>query len=169
MLKWILPDASRWEDIRSFYEEIEQSGGACIGFGNRKDAVLWLTDMQNRLTGKNLPEGYVRENFYLCYEGDTLAGVFSLKFALTDYLRDFGGHIGYAVRPSMRCRGLATQMLREGKEIAAGLGFDRLLCVCDKDNPASARVIVKNGGVLGNELYDPEEKVVVQRYWISLP
>lgn len=111
----------------------------------------------------------MRENFYLCYEGDTLAGVFSLKFALTDYLRDFGGHIGYAVRPSMRCRGLATQMLREGKEIAAGLGFDRLLCVCDKDNPASARVIVKNGGVLENELYDPEEKVVVQRYWISLP
>lgn len=30
------------------------------------------------------------------------------------------------------------------------------------------KVIVKNGGVLGNELYDPEEAVTVKRYWITL-
>ena len=41
--------------------------------------------MQNRHTGKNLPEGYVRENFYLCYDKKVLIGVFSLKFELTEY------------------------------------------------------------------------------------
>ena len=46
--------------------------------------------MQNRHTGKNLPEGYVRENFYLCYEGKRLIGVFSLKFELTEFLLNYG-------------------------------------------------------------------------------
>lgn len=124
--------------------------------------------MQNRHRGENLPEGYVRENFYLCYEKERLVGIFSLKFELTPYLRDFGGHIGYAVRPSERNRGLTTQMLAHGLEIAKQIGFARVLCVCDEDNRASERVIQKNGGVLENRLYDPEEAVFVKRYWISL-
>lgn len=35
--------------------------------------------MKNRQTGKNLPEGYVRENFYLCYDEDELVGVYENK------------------------------------------------------------------------------------------
>lgn len=61
--------------------------------------------MNNRISGKNLPAGYVRENFYLCYDGDDMVGVFNLKFELTEFLLNFGGHIGYAVKPSRRNRG----------------------------------------------------------------
>ena len=120
--------------------------------------------MRNRHTGKNLPEGYVRENFYLCYEGDRLVGVFSLKFELTEFLRNFGGHIGYATRPSERNRGLATQMLKQGLALARGFGLDRVLCVCDDDDYASEKVILKNGGVFENALYDPDEGVTVNRF-----
>ena len=168
MLRFSLPTDHNREDVLSFYNEIEKSGGECIGFGNYKDYDLWLTGMQNRHTGKNLPEGYVRENFYLCYAGEMLVGVFSLKFELTGFLLNFGGHIGYAVRPSERNRGLATQILKQGLQIAKQYGFDWLLCVCDKDNYASEKVILKNGGVFKNELYDPGEKVIVRRYWIQL-
>lgn len=38
--------------------------------------------------------------------------------------------------------------------------------VCDKSNPASAKTIVKNGGVLENEIFDKSK--IVQRYWIEL-
>lgn len=125
--------------------------------------------MRSRHTGENLPAGYVRENFYLCYENNRLIGVFSLKFELTDYLLNFGGHTGYAVRPSERNRGLATQILRQGLSLAAQFCFDGVLCVCDADNDASETVILKNGGVLEDERYDPEEAVTVRRYWIDLP
>jgi predicted acetyltransferase len=40
--------------------------------------------------------------------------------------------------------------------------------VCDEDNYASEKIILKNGGVLENTLYDPEEAVTVKRYWIDL-
>ena len=124
--------------------------------------------MKNRHAGKNLPEGYVREDFYLCYEDGKLVGVFSLKFELTEFLLKLGGHIGYAVRPSERNRGLATQMLGQGVELAGRLGFERVLRVCDEDNYASARVILKNGGVLEDKQYDPDEGVFVKRYWIEI-
>ena len=80
----------------------------------------------------------MREDFYLCYEGNRLIGVFSLKFELTEFLLNYGGHIGYATRPSDRKRGLATQMLKQGLELSKELGFERILCVCDSDNYCSA-------------------------------
>lgn len=168
MLNFVLPSEKNREDVLSFYHDIEEGGGECIGIGNYKNYGLWLTGMQNRHTGKNLPDGYVRENFYLCYEGDRLVGVFSLKFELTEFLLNYGGHVGYATRPSDRNHGLATQMLKQGLALAKQFGFDRILCICDKDNYASEKVILKNGGVLENELYDPDEHVPVKRYWITL-
>lgn len=47
------------------------------------------------------------------------------------------------------------------------LGVDRVLMVCDKTNIGSARSIVKNGGILENELVD-ENGNIQQRYWIEL-
>ena len=168
MLDFVLPTERNRDDVLAFYDEIERSGGECIGTGNYKNFDLWLTEMQSRHTGKNLPDGYVRENFYLCYKGDRLVGVFSLKFELTEFLLNYGGHIGYATRPSDCNRGLATQMLKQGLELAKGFGFDRVLCVCDSDNCASEKVIIKNGGVLENELYDPDENINIKRFWIQL-
>lgn len=167
-LTFRLPEEGDRENVLDFYEEFAKARTACIGCGGYADFDKWLTGMQNRHTGENLPEGYVRENFYLCYDGPALVGVFSLKFSLTPWLLEYGGHIGYAVRPSRQRQGLATRMLCQGLALAAGFGFDRVLCVCDADNTASERVIVKNGGNLENQVYDREEKVWVKRYWITL-
>lgn len=168
MLNFILPTDMNRNDVLSFYCEIEDSGSECIGFENYKDYPRWLAGMRNRYTGMDLPKGYVRENFYLCYDGTVLVGVFSLKFELTEFLLNFDGHIGYAVRPSERNRGLATQILKQGLDIAKQFGFEQILCVCDKDHYASEKVILKNGGAFENELYDSDEKVFVKRYWIQL-
>lgn len=162
-MNFVLPSECNRDDVTDFYGEIAAGGGECIGIGNYGKYDPWLTGMKNRHAGKNLPEGYVREDFYLCCEDGKLVGVFSLKFELTEFLLKLGGHIGYAVRPSKRNRGLATQMLGQGVELAGRLGFERVLCVCDEDNYASERVILKNGGVLEDKQYDPDEGVFVKR------
>ena len=46
------------------------------------------------------------------------------------------------------------------------LGITRVLLVCDKDNIGSAKSIVKNGGILENEV--TRDGTVEQRYWIDL-
>ncbi len=169
-MDFVFPSESSRADVLSFYREFEESGGSCIGYGDGayKEYNMWLTGMQNRKTGKNLPQGYVRENFYLCYEKGKMVGVYSFKFELTEYLLNYGGHIGYAVRPSERKKGYATVILEKGLQIAKESGFQKVLLVCDADNAASEKVILKNGGVLENTLFAPEENVLVKRYWISL-
>lgn len=42
-----------------------------------------------------------------------------------------------------------------------------VLAVCDEDNYASEKVILKNGGVLENRLFDRDEGVYVKRYWLA--
>ena len=168
MLSFVLPTEAHRKDVLAFYAEFEKSNETCIGYGDHADFDKWLCGMHNRIAGKYLPDGNVRENFYLCYDKDELVGVFNLKFELTPFLFNYGGHIGYAVKPSRRNKGLATQMLRQGLEISKGFGFEKVLVLCDDDNCASEKVILKNNGVFENKLFDAEENVFVKRYWIYL-
>ena len=46
------------------------------------------------------------------------------------------------------------------------LGIKKVLMCCDKDNIASTRTIIKNGGILKNEVLD--NGVWIQRYWLEL-
>ena len=140
MLNFVLPSECNRDDVTDFYSEIAAGGGECIGIGNYGNYDLWLTGMKNRHAGKNLSEGYVREDFYLCCEDGKLVGVFSLKFELTEFLLKLGGHIGYAVRPSERNRGLATQMLRQGVELAGGAALSGC-CAC------AMRTITRRSGL----------------------
>lgn len=167
-LNLVMPKEEHKEDVLSFYSEFENNDETCIGYGNYKNYGVWLTGMNNRREGKNLPDGWVRENFYLCYDENDMVGVFSLKFELTDFLMNYGDHIGYAVRPSKRNCGLATQILKQGLELSKGFCFDRILCVCDDDNYTSEKVILRNGGRFENVLFDSYENVFVKRFWIDL-
>ena len=168
MIKFILPDETNRDDVLDFYAEFERRGESCVGSAGHEDYAAWLRDKRNRSSGENLPEGCVRENFYLCYEGSRLVGIFSLKFELTDYLLNYGGHVGYAVRRSERNRGLAAEMLGQGLRLARSFGLERVLAVCSEDNYAAQKVVARNSGVFENKMYDEKEKAYVNRFWIDL-
>lgn len=62
-------------------------------------------------------------------------------------------------------------MLRLILPICRDAGEKRVLVTCDKDNVASRKSIVKNGGVLENEIQDVSDLSncgVIQRFWIRL-
>jgi predicted acetyltransferase len=48
------------------------------------------------------------------------------------------------------------------------MGLTQVLLTCGKENVASRRVILRNGGVLDSEEYLPDRGEIVQRYLISL-
>lgn len=110
--------------------------------------------------------GLVTDTYRWIVEGDEYLGSVSFRHELTDFLRNFGGHVGYGIRPSARGRGLATWALARTVDLARGRGYDRILVVCHDDNPASARVIEKNGGVLENLRRNGDQ--LLRRYWIAL-
>lgn len=113
------------------------------------------------------PKNFVPSDTYFAIdENNKLVGAINIRHQLNDYLLKKGGHIGYGVRPSERRKGYATAMLRLALKKCKNLGINKVLITCDKDNPASARTILANGGVLENEI--PDESRITQRYWIEL-
>lgn len=105
--------------------------------------------------------------FLLDVDRDHLLGAVNIRHSLNAYLSQFGGHIGDGIRPSERGKGYATEMIRLSLAECKKLGIEKVLMVCDKSNIASAKTILKNGGVLENELLDQDGEVI-QRYWITL-
>lgn len=111
----------------------------------------------------------VPDSVFFCLDEDRniFVGAVNIRHCLNDDLLFTGGHIGDGVRPSERRKGIATAMIGMALEECRKLGIERVLITCDSDNIGSAKSIVRNGGVLENEVIN-EEGVPEQRYWIDL-
>lgn len=122
----------------------------------------WVALLAAQERGEDLPDDLVASTSRWIVEDGRLVGFLSVRHLLNDYLRELGGHIGYAVRPSARRRGIATAATRLALQECARRGIDPVLITCDIDNVASATVIERNGGVL------EDVRGGKRRYWVSL-
>lgn len=107
------------------------------------------------------PAGQVPCTTLWYVSGDRYLGRIAIRHRLNAMLLDYGGHIGYDVRPSARRRGHATAMLRAVLPVAHRLGIDPVLVTCDDTNTASRKVIEAAGGRF------EDQRAEKLRYWIS--
>ncbi len=82
---------------------------------------------------------WVRAARFLIMAGDTVAGRIDLRLGTTEFLRLYGGHIGYFVEPDWRGRGLAAWAVRQVLPLARAEGLTELWITCNPDNLASRR------------------------------
>lgn len=125
---------------------------------------IYIKNLDNKKEGKNL----VPSSVYFCLDDEInkFVGAVDIRHYLNDSLKEVGGHIGDGIRPSLRNRGYGTKMISLALEKCKNMGIQSVLMTCDKDNIASAKTIIKNGGILENEIkYNGK---IVQRYWIQL-
>ncbi|MEW6749657.1 MAG: GNAT family N-acetyltransferase [Candidatus Latescibacterota bacterium] len=125
------------------------------------------------------PGWYVDQVLWLIHQGE-YTGQASVRPELcTDYLRTYGGHVGYSIRPARRRCGHGTRLLRLVLQTCRQLGLARILVTCDSDNIGSRRVIERNGGAFESALpmtarafraegRRPVAGVTKLRYWIDL-
>lgn len=113
---------------------------------------------------------FVPASTYVAYneEEDKLVGAVNIRHYLNEKCLRESGHIGDGVRPEERRKGYATEMIRQALKICKDeFGISRVLMTCDKSNIGSAKSIIKNGGVLENEIMT-ESHGLIQRYWIDI-
>ncbi|WP_018750866.1 GNAT family N-acetyltransferase [Paenibacillus sanguinis] len=89
----------------------------------------------------NLPEGYVFQTIYWMFVDDRPVAYGKLKHQLNERLKEYGGHIGYIVRPTERGKGYGKAFLSELMNVARNIGLDELLITCDETNVRSRKVI----------------------------
>lgn len=117
---------------------------------------------------KDTSQGLVPDSVFFCLDTDRdqFVGAVNIRHYLNENLLLNGGHVGDGVRPSLRGMGIGTKMVGLALEECKKLDIARVLMVCDKENIASAKTILRNGGILENEI--EVDGVVEQRYWIDL-
>ena len=98
-------------------------------------------------------------------QSNRLIGLCSVRHTLSSWMAEYGGHIGYRVRPSERRKAYGTQILRLALNKIKEYEFERILIVCEPHNLGSIGVIKKNGGKL--ERQTSTEGILLNRYWIQ--
>ncbi len=137
-LKFDTTDFQKFIELNENHEKIPDRGFVC-------HSTFWLLDED-----KNI-----------------IAGTSNIRHQLKGHLLTRGGHIGYGVRPSYRKQGYATKILELSLLEAKKLGIDKALVTCDKENIASKKTILNNGGVLREERVVEGEAIL--SFWIDIP
>ena len=152
-----------WIDYNENHPEANTSPNA-IFRNNYEDFAYYLEHLEY----KEPQEGLVPDSTFFCFDEkrNLMVGAVNIRHDLNDYLLKYGGHIGDGIRPSERRKGYATEMIRLALEECRKLGLTRVLMTCDKNNIGAAKSIIRNGGILENEVL--EEGSIKQRYWIAL-
>ena len=149
MLIFRPPTASDEALLRDYVEEHHAAGITGITASMNLETMefpAWLARVRREAeTGKGWRG---RSLLQLCLEGERLVGLLDIRYEIPPFLADREGHIGYGVRPSERCKGYATAMLRHALEVCREKGKTEVILGCYRDNLASASVIRRNGGVL---------------------
>ena len=134
------------------------------GFMKAQDYEGWLAKITWNQT-ESTPD-WVTGSVYFALQNGEIIGTIAIRNTLNEELLQSGGHIGYGIRPSARRKGYGAKMLALALQKCRERGIKHALVTCDKTNAASAKTAMKNGGVLENEITEPDGNIV-QRYWIT--
>ena len=170
-LKLILPTQEHKNIIMDYKREFLENGDSMdgtAGLENSETFEEWYSAFCDNLKEETVREGLVPATTYMAISNDDnrLIGMIDIRHRLNDYLLNFGGHIGYSIRKSERQQGYATEMLSLALIECLKVNIKKVLITCDKDNVASVKTIIRNGGILENEMLKGNR--ITQRYWITL-
>ncbi|MCL2415291.1 MAG: GNAT family N-acetyltransferase [Defluviitaleaceae bacterium] len=127
----------------------------------------WLDKIITDITRDNDTSLVPATTYFGMHNGEII-GTIQIRHKLNEHLMQSGGHIGYGIRPSERRKGYATQMLKLALDRCREMGIGAVLITCDKQNTASAKTIIKNGGIFEDEFVDIHDGNTMQRYWVNL-
>lgn len=171
ILELVEPTMEYKDRVMAFKAEMLEYGSdfdGCAGLDEVETYEEWLD-----FRGREEARGWVPSQTWLTVRksDNRVVGIINYRPSpLSEFLLQYGGHIGYCIRPTERRKGYAKEQLRLTLEKCRTAGEERVLLTCDPDT-ASEKTILANGGVLENEVEDTPglgNSGRIRRYWIAI-
>lgn len=160
----IMPCLKFWESYKNSYNEIDPSG--CVKgmhWDGESGPSIYFQDAQDMRDGNNLGDLVPATNFWIM-AGDEYVGRMSIRHELNDWLRNYGGHVGYEIKTSARRNGYAAYAMKLAMDYCkSGLGLTELLVTCADDNIPSIKIIENNDGIVKETKPDQDNRL--SRYY----
>ena len=171
MVSLIVPREEYLQSYREAFDEYVKNGVSTYFFTDASSCDIFAKFDRYRKERDLPPDRVGEDKYWLVDEEKTyFIGEIAIRHRLNEALAQRGGHIGYGVRYSEWNRGYGTIMLALALEKAKELRISPVLITCNDDNLASARVMEKNGFVLGDTIpVSIDGKVILtRRYWKTI-
>ena len=153
MIKLIKPSKEFFNQLKELKQDFInnnesriQGSGSLDKYENLDEWLKSINEIEQGLNSKLVPTTY-----YLILSDDEVVGNISIRHYLTKDLEEFGGHVGYCIKPSSRRKGYAKEALKLLLNLYKDK-YDDILIMCEDDNIASNRTILVNGGILINKI-----------------
>lgn len=132
------------------YQEIPMHENGAENYANGLSLKEFKKFVKSRIDEEfiSIDENNTPRIVYILYVDSYPVGEIALRPFLNNYWFQHSGHIGYKVRPSERHKGYGTAMLRMLLDEARTMCLTEVYLQCHPSNFSSARVILKNKGVL---------------------
>ena len=159
--------------IAEFRQEFLDAGSSMDGTGplrRMEDTEMYIERCMNGENPDFVPENRVPATQFLFIRtaDNRLVGMLQVRHHFNEHLKQYGGHIGYSIRPGERRKGYAKAMLKMALPFCKEIGLNRVLITCIDGNIASEKTILANGGAYESTVYEPDEQVHLKRFWITL-
>ena len=160
--KYEVPNISRKQEAIEFLQEFYKYNSKIHGVGGLD---RYLENYEEWL--KKLEEDYIREvseervpartYFFVRAYDNKIIGMANIRLKLNQKLMDYGGNIGYCIRPTERGNGYNKINLYLALKICEEYKIETALLDADKNNSASWRTMESLGAIL-----DKEEKSEIE-------
>jgi predicted acetyltransferase len=173
MLRFEVPSLERKQEAIEYIQEFRKYNSETNGVGGLDRYVdnyeAWLEKLEEDYTRIPNEEKVPARTYFLVRDSDNrIVGMINIRLALNEKLRNYGGNIGYSIRPTERRKGYNKINLYLALKVCQEYGLKEVLLDCDKDNLGSAKTMQALGGVMIREYYNEQYDEEIQDYIIDV-
>ena len=171
------PSLERKDEIIEYLDEFVKYNSNINGTGSLdkiydgytfEEALERCLNMKNELYAKSINR-VPGKTFLLIRKNDNkIVGTINIRWNLSEKMLEFGGHIGYGIRPTERRKEDNKIQLYLVLLEAQKLNLDKVMLDCSVDNLGSDKTIKALGGILERCELDEADNTMTNVYWINV-
>ena len=171
------PSLERKNEIIDYINEFVEYNSDINGSGSLDNILYGYTfeqslekclNMQYEEYAKNLGRCQSKTFLLIRQNDNKIIGTINVRWNLTEEMKQFGGNIGYGIRPTERRKGYNKINLYLGLIEAKKIGLDKVMLDCDAENLGSSKTMEALGGKLERTEIDPYDGILTSVYWINV-